>query len=439
MSRFAGGVRSTFSSLRVRNYRLFFAGQVVSVTGTWMQMIAQAWLVLNITGSAADLGLVTAFQFLPTLLLGPYAGVLADRFDKRRILLTTQAVSMTLALLLGVLAATGHVRLWMVVALAGGLGMVGAFDGPARQTFVLEMVGPGNLANALSLNTVTMNVGRLFGPAVAGVVIAKWDLSVCFIANGLSYIAAIIALLLMRPHELLTTERAQRAKGQLRDGFRYVWANPALRVPLLLMLAVGTLTYEFAVTMPVLAKRTFHVGAAGFGAMQSSMSIGAVVGGLLFATRTAPTFRRLVLAAIGFGTVVVALAMSPTYLVGMLVLPLVGVGSVLFVSLANATLQLASPPEMRSRVMALYAVAFIGSTPIGGPIIGWISQRFGVRWGLGVGGVAAVLGGIAAARSLRGVHGPTPTAEPAPAELDASQVSAAADRPPRSGAPGVAA
>ncbi|MCU0311074.1 MAG: MFS transporter [Acidimicrobiales bacterium] len=401
MTRLERGVRDTFSALAVRNFRLLFAGQVVSVTGTWMQMIAQSWLVLTLTGSAAVLGLVTALQFLPTLLLGPYAGVVADRVDKRRLLLVTQTLSGTLAITLGVLVATDVVQIWMVFVLAGALGLVGAVDMPARQSFTIEVVGPERLTNALSLNTITMNVGRLFGPAVAGLVISGWDLSVCFLANGLSFLAPTAALLAMRRDELNPTTPVPRAKGQLRDGLRYVWATPALRVPLLLMLVVGTLTYEFQVSLPVLARETFGVGAAGFGLLQSAMSIGAIVGGLLFATRATPTHRRMGLAAAGFGAVVLLLAVAPTYLSALMILPLVGAGSVLFLTLANSTLQLTADPQMRSRVIALYTVAFIGSTPIGGPIIGWIAQSFGARWALAVGGAAALLGAALAWRSLR--------------------------------------
>ena len=416
MTRIERGMRDTFSALAVRNFRLLFAGQVVSITGTWMQMIAQAWLVLTLTGSAAVLGLVTALQFLPTLLVGPYAGVVADRVDKRRLLVVTQSISGLLAITLGVLVATDAVQMWMVFVLAGCLGLVGAIDMPARQSFTMEVVGPERLTNALSLNTITMNVGRLFGPAVAGLVISGWDLSICFLANGVSFLAPTVALLAMRRHELRQTPPVQRAKGQLREGFRYVWATPALRVPLLLMLVIGTLTYEFQVSLPVLARDTFGVDAAGFGLLQSAMSVGAIVGGLLFATRATPTHRRLGLAAAGFGLVVLALALAPTYASALLVLPLVGAGSVLFLTLANSTLQLTADPHMRSRVIALYTVAFIGSTPIGGPLIGWVAQSFGARWSLALGGAAALTGAAFAWRSLRDQtidERPTAPSEPA--------------------------
>jgi len=293
------------------------------------------------------------------------------------------------------------VQLWMVIALAGSLGISTAFDSPSRQSFFLEMVGPDKVANALTLNSVTMNVGRLFGPAIAGFVIAKWDLSVCFLSNGFSYIAAIIALLLIRPSDLVPVPRAVRGKGQLREGLRFVWAEPALKVPLLLMLAIGTLTYEFSVTLPVLARGTFHVGASGFGLMQSVMSVGAIIGGLVLGTRAKPTPQRLVVVAGFFGLTVLALAATPNFTVALMVVPFVGAASILFMAMDNACLQLAASPEMRSRVMGLYAVAFLGSTPIGGPVIGFVAEHFGVRWAIAIGGATALIGALVAARALR--------------------------------------
>jgi MFS family permease len=416
VTRFQRGLRATFSAFAVRNYRLFFVGQVISITGTWMQMIAQSWLVLELTNSATVLGLVTALQWLPILVLGPWAGVLADRVDKRRLLMVTQVLSGTLALVLGSLVVTDVVELWMVLVIAGTLGVVSAIDMPARQSFVLEMVGPERLTNAVSLNTITMNMGRLVGPAIAGLVISYWDLAVCFIANGISFVAAVIALAVMRTDELQTTPPVQRSKGQLREGLRYVWATPTLRAPLLLMLAIGMFTYEFQVTLPVLARDTYGVGADGFGALQSAMSVGAIVGGLLFATRTDPTHRRLGLAAGGFGLIVLVLAAAPGFGAAIVVLPVVGLGSVMFLTLANSTLQLSAAPEMRSRVMALYTVAFIGSTPIGGPIVGAVAQAFGARWALVFGGTVAVVAASVAWRFLRSQPGLRPLRDAAPAE-----------------------
>ena len=393
-------LRDTFTSLAVPNFRRFFVGQMVSVSGTWMQMIGQSWLVLDLTGSPAALGIVTAAQFLPLLFLGPYTGVVADRRDKRKILLATQVASMVLALVLGVVVATGVTQLWMVIGLAGALGVATAFDSPCRQSFFLEMVGPEKVANALTLNSVTMNIGRLFGPAIAGFVIAEWDLSVCFVANAVSYVAAIVALVSIRPEELVRGPRVERSKGQLREGLKVVWAESALRVPLLLMLAIGTLTYEFSVTLPVLVRGTFGIGPSGFGMMQSVMSVGAIVGGLVIGTRVKPTPERLVVVAGCFGVVVLALALTPNYSVALMVAPFVGAASVLFMAMDNACLQLAATPEMRSRVMGLYAVAFLGTTPIGGPTIGFVAEHFGVRWAIAIGGATALIGALVAARAL---------------------------------------
>ena len=305
---------------------------------------------------------------------------------------------------------TGVVRLWMVFALALGLGLVNAFDMPGRQTFVLEMVGRDRLTNAVSLNSIVMNTGRLLGPAVAGAVIATWGLGVCFLANAASYLGAIAALLTMRRHELLVGPRTERRRGQLVEGLRYVWSTPALRVPLLLMIAIGTLTYEFQVSLPLLAKDTFGTGAAGYGLLQSAMSLGAIVGGLGLAARARPTHRRLGLAAVGFGLATGALALAPGYGTALVLLVVVGAASIMFITLANSTLQLTADPAMRSRVIALYGVAFLGSTPIGGPIVGWVGQVLGARWSLALGAAAALVAAAACWRSLARQH----VLEPAP-------------------------
>ena len=400
MTRVKRAWRDTFRALESRNYRRFFIGQIISVSGTWMQSVAQAWLVLKLTGSGVALGLVVACQFLPMLLLGPWAGVLADRVDKRRFLVITQATAATLALALGVLTATGTVQLWMVFLLAAALGTVSAFDMPARQTFVFEMVGPERLTNAVSLNSTVMNTGRLVGPAIGGVLIATVGLGVCFLVNAISYLAAIIALVGMRPDELLRTEPVARARGQLRAGFRYVWATASLRTPLVLMAVVGTLAYEFQVTLPLLARFTFGVGAEGYGLMASAMSLGAVVGGLGFASRATPSHRRLGLAGFAFGGLIIVVAVMPTYGATLAVLPLMGAASIAFITLGNSTLQLSADPAMRGRVIALYGVAFLGSTPVGGPIVGWIGETLGPRWAIGLGGLAALVATAFAWRSL---------------------------------------
>jgi MFS family permease len=419
MTRVERAARTTFRSLGSRNYRLYFMGQIVSVSGTWMQSVALGWLVLKITGSGTWLGLVIACQFLPVLLLGPFGGVIADRVDKRRFLLLTQSLAGALALTLGMLVLTDKITLTLVFALAMALGTVNAFDMPARQTFVFEMVGPDLLPNAVTLNSVIMNGSRIVGPAVAGVLIATVGLASCFIINGLSYLGCIVALTLMRPAELVRSEPKPRQKGQLREGFRYVRANPALRTPLLLMAAVGTLTYEFQISLPLVARYTFHVGAGSYGFMTSAMGLGAVIGGLVVANRARSSRRLLGIAGVVFGTLVLAASVMPTIGAMVLWLPLVGAASIAFISMSNTNLQLLAAPEMRGRVMALYSVAFLGSTPVGGPIVGWVGQTLGPRYALVLGGSTAVVASLLAWRSLN---------RPAPMVLTDDQLAEAEHR-----------
>lgn len=396
----------TFAALGVRNYKFYFYGQIVSVSGTWMQSLAQMWLVLELTHNGVWLGLVTATQFLPMMLFGPYGGLIADRVDKRKMLLFTQSAAGTLALVLGLLTITHSVHLWMVFALAFGLGCVNTVDNPTRQAFVMEMVGAGMITNAVTLNSVVINGARIVGPAIAGVLIGTVGVGPCFIINAASYLAVILGLFLMRPHELLPVDKVVRAKGQLMDGLRYAWKTPALRTPLLLVTVVGTLAYNFTVTLSLLSSRTFHAGASGFGIMTSCMGAGAVVGGLITASRSRPTGKRLVAVSFALGITLLTCAVMPVYPAELAALVLMGVANIGFIATANTTLQLASAPEMRGRVMALYGVAFLGTTPIGGPLVGWISQVAGPRTGIGVGGVACVLAAAAALPSLTGVRLP---------------------------------
>lgn len=380
----------TFAALANRNYRRYFAGQAVSLIGTWMQTVAQSWLVLTITGSGAALGLIVALQFLPVLLLAPYGGVVADRLPKRRLLIATQTTLAVLALTLGVLVVSGAVALWEVALLALGLGLVQAFDSPARQSFVLEMVGPTDLRNAVSLNSVLVNAARAVGPAVAGVLIATVGVGVCFLVNAASFVAVLASLATLDVAGLHRSPPIQRARGQLREGFAYVRATPTLAVPLLMMALIGTLAYEFQVVLPVVARETFHGGAGAYGAMTAAMGAGAVVGGLVVAGYARTGVRPLIAAAGAFGVLILLAAAAPTLTLEVLALALVGAGSIAFLAVGNSTLQLTSSPEMRGRVMALWAVAFIGSTPLGGPIAGLVAERAGPRWGLVLGAVAAL-------------------------------------------------
>ena len=391
MSAVRAAARQTFRSLRIRNFRLFFVAQLISVSGTWMQAVAQAWLVLHLTGSGVALGIVVGLQFLPMLLLGPFGGLVADRADKRNLLFATQSAGALLALALGTLVVTDSVVLWQVYLLAGLLGVVNLFDNPARQTFMIEMVGRDDLPNAVSLNASVMNASRVVGPAIGGVIITVFGLGICFFVNAASYVAVIVGLAMMRISELHPTEPVARARGQVREGFRYVWATPTLRNVLLAVSLIGIFAYNFTVTLALLAKVTFHGGAGAYAVLTSCMGAGAVIGGLVAAHRARPTPRLLQVLALIFGGLLAAVALAPTLLAADLLIVLMGAASIGFIATANATLQLTSDPAMRGRVMALYAMAFLGTTPIGAPLVGAIAQWTNPRVALLTGAMATVL------------------------------------------------
>jgi MFS family permease len=393
--------RVTFRSMSVRNYRLYFAGQLISTTGTWMQSIAQAWLVLQITGSGVALGVTVALQFTPVLLVGAWGGLVADRVDKRRLLVGTQAAAGVLALVLGSVTALGVVQLWMIYVLALGLGAVNALDNPARRAFVVEMVGAEHVSNAVSLSSAMFMAARVIGPAIAGLVIAGFGVSWCFFANGVSYSAAVIAFLAMRENEFFSVEPIPRRKGQLREGLRYAWSTPALRLVLVLTAVIGTLAFNFQVVLPLLAKQTFSGGADTLGVLYASMSIGSVIGALVSAHEAQATRRFVLGAALAFGAALVGAALAPTFALELLVLVPVGAAGIAFTAMANGVLQTETAPEMRGRVAALFTVAFLGSTPIGGPIIGWVSEQLGPRAGLWVGGIATLAVTVAAVAAIR--------------------------------------
>jgi len=397
--------RTTFASLSVPNYRRYYGGQAISLIGTWMQMTAQSWLVLTLTHSSTAVGLVIGLQTLPVLLLTPYGGVIADRSDKRRIMVALQSAMGVQALILGLLTVTGNVRVWEIGVLALLLGVNNAFENPARQAFMLELVGADHLRNAVSLNSVLVNVARAIGPAVAGLLIATVGSGVCFLVNAGSFVAVVASLVTMDRVALNPSTPAPRAKGQLREGLAYVRGTPDLAVPLLMMAAVGCLTYEFQVTLPVMASRGLHVGATGFGFMTGAMGIGAVIGGLRLAARGKTGLLPLVLAASGFGVAVALAAIAPSLGFELIALALAGAASISFMATGNSTLQLNAEPSMRGRVMSLWFVAFQGSTPIGGPIIGWVMGMLGARAGLGIGAVTCIIvaiAGLVAFRRLRG-------------------------------------
>jgi MFS family permease len=407
--RFAARQRRAFElrnlgrSLGVRNYRLYFLGQLISVIGTWMQTVAQSFLVLELTGSGTALGLATAARFLPMFLFGPLGGLAADRLDKQRVLYVTQTLSGLLAGVFAVLVATGSIRMWMVYLLALALGFVNVFDNPARQSFISEMVRPEELSNAVTLNSVSMNMARVFGAALGGLLVATLGLATCFALNGVSFIAVLVSLALMRRADLYPALPLRRQRGQVRAGLRYVQQTPELVIPLVMIAVIGTLAWEFQVTLPLMARYTFHRGAATYGVMASVMGAGAVVGGLVAASRQTPRARALAVAAGGWGLAILAAAVAPTLAWELVALIFVGYGSITFNSMAKTTLQLAAVPAMRGRVMALWAMAWLGSTPIGGPIVGWVAQELSARWSLAVGGLPTVLIALAAWPALTNI------------------------------------
>jgi MFS family permease len=412
--------RETFASLSIPNYRRYFAGQAISLVGTWMQMIAQSWLVLTITGSSVDLGFIVALQALPVLLLGPYGGVIADRVDKRRLMIILQSLMGVQALILGLLTVFGAIHLWEIAVLATALGINTAFENPSRQAFITEMVGSKSLRNAVSLNSVLVNVARAVGPAVAGLLIATVGEGVCFLVNAGSFVAVVASLLTMDSSQLHPSEPTPRARGQLREGLSYVRHTPELALPLLMMGLVGMLTYEFQVSLPTMDHQALHLGSSGYGFMTAAMGVGAVIGGLYTAARGHTGLRPLVLASSGFGVFVLLAAVAPNLPFELAALAFVGASSVSFIAIGNATLQLSAAPQMRGRVMALWFVAFQGSTPIGGPLVGWIIAAAGARVGLGVGGITCLVVaalGVAALRHWPARSVPAAAAAPAGALL----------------------
>ena len=401
MTRVVRAGRVTFAALSIPNYRRYYAGQSISLIGTWMQMTAQSWLVYTLTHSGTMLGVIIALQTLPVLVLGPYGGVVADRVDKRKMMIGLQTAMGVQALILGALTVTGAIRVWQIGILAALLGFNNAFENPARQSFMMELVGAEHLRNAVSLNSVLVNVARSIGPAVAGIFIATVGDGVCFLINAVSFIPVVFTLRSMDLTKLATVTPAPRAQGQLREGLRYIRYTPTLAVPLVMMAIAGCLTYEFQVSLPVMADRGLHVGATGFGFMTAAMGAGAVLGGLLVAARGKTGLRPLVLSALGFGTALVLATIAPDLPLELIALGIAGGGSIAFMSMGNSTLQLNSAPEMRGRVMSLWFVAFQGSTPIGGPLVGLTMAAIGPRAGLGLGATVALLVAFLGALAIR--------------------------------------
>lgn len=397
--------RRTFSSLANPNYRKFFLGQTTSLIGTWMQTTAQSWLVFTLTHSATDIGFVVALQTLPVLLLGPYGGVIADRVDKRRLMIVLQSMMGVQAAALAILSIAHDVTYLDVCILAVVLGLNNCFENPSRQAFVLEMVGADNLRNAVSLNSTMNNVARAVGPAIAGVLIAAVGEGWCFALNAVSFIAVVGSLVAMDRTTLNPSKPTARAKGQLLEGFRYVARTPQLAIPLVMMGLVGMLAYEFQVTLPIVAGTVFHGSSAIYGVLMAAMGIGAVIGGLWTAARGKTGVRAMIQASFVFGVCMTFAGLAPALAIELVAMALVGFASVTFLSMANSTLQLNTDPQMRGRVMALWAVAFMGSTPIGGPLIGWITSLLGARVGLGVGAASCFVAGLIGLLALRRIRG----------------------------------
>lgn len=389
---------NTFSSLKIRNYRMFYIGQAISTSGTWMQGIAQAWLVLKLTNSGTQLGLVTALQFLPILLFGAYGGLVADRFSKRKILLITQSLFAILAILLGILVFTSLIKIWMVYVFALLFGIVNAIDNPVRRSFVIEMVGKRNIRNAVTLYTSLVNLTRIIGPAIAGILIATTGLALCFILNGISYLAVIVMLFMMNTSELRISKPVKYKKGQIKkqiiQGIQYAISKPLIFSTLIIISIIGTLTYEFQVSLPLIAQKTFNGDARTFAALTASIGMGAVIGGLITASWKKRSDYSFSYAALFFGTAVILASIMPNLTLIMISLVIVGIFSSYFVSLGNHILQSESNSNMRGRVMSFWSMALVGSTAIGGPIIGIVGEYAGPRWCLMLGGIAAIIAGI---------------------------------------------
>ena len=391
----------TFSSLSIYNYRVFAAGALVSNTGTWMGRVAQDWLVLTELAPSSSLappvalGIVTGLQFAPLALFAPIAGMISDRFPKRRILFATQSALALTSLLTGVLVVTGSVRLWQIFVLAFVQGVAAALDNPARQTFVSEMVPHESLSNAVGLNSASFNAGRLIGPGLAGLVIAAFGTGPAFFLNTFSFVAVLFALARMRPGELNITPR-HSGKGQIREGLRYVRGRPDIILIMALVFVIGTFGMNFQMTTALMATQVFNKGAGAYGLLGSIMAVGSLSAALMSARRPNPRLRVLLIAYAAFAVAGAALALAPSYFwFGVLLVP-VGVTALTVLTTANSMVQLSVDPAMRGRVMALYMAVFMGGTPLGSPFIGWIGSAWGPRWTILVGSIATALAVVAA-------------------------------------------
>lgn len=386
------------------NYRRFVSSHAISVTGTWMQRVAQDWLVLELTDSAIAVGIATSLQFLPILLFGVWGGVLADRYDRRRLLVGTQAISALLAAALAVCALTGVATIELVYALAVGLGLVTVIDVPARQAFITDLVPEDDFVNAQSLHSMVHNVGRLVGPAVAGLLIASFGVGVAFSINAVSFVTVIVALLRIDPHALHYTQRQPHGKGQARAGLRYVWGHPEILACLALVAVVALLGQNFRVVLPLLARDTFDGGAEVYGWLTSALGLGAVLGALATATRMRSSARSLLAWTLVFGLVNLLAAATPSLVTALVVMVALGIANITVNTLGRTVVLLQADPAMRGRVIALHGMVFLGSTPFGGPLLGWVCETWGPRAGFVVAGVSSVLIGLAMLPRIRSLE-----------------------------------
>jgi MFS family permease len=404
MTRLRLAASDTFRSIRTRNFRLFFTGQMLSMIGTWMEMVAITWVVLDLTDSGLALGMVTAAQFGPTLLLGPWGGLLADRLDRHRFMVTTQSCYAAVAVLLATLVVTDHVSVPLLYTFAGVWGVLTALDNPTRRALVIDMVDHQDLPNAVGLNTALMTGSRVVGPALAGVLIAGPGVEWCFVLNAFSYVAVIGALLRMNRAELRRSPQVPRSKGQLREGLRYTRQTQELWLPLVFIAVMGTLAFNYQVTLPLFAKRSLGGDATAFTWLFAMMSLGSMLGALTVARRRAMDVGFLVTYGTSMAVSTFAVAAAPVLPLALVAVVPLGFSSAVVMSGANAVMQLRADPRMRGRVLALLSTVFLGSTPIGGPIVGAISEALGARAGLAVGGVAVALVTVWVARQLHRTH-----------------------------------
>ncbi len=385
---------SAFSSLRIRNYRMYYSAQSISYTGTFLQIIAQDWLVLELTNSGTMLGLVSACQYLPMLLLGLWGGVIIDRFSKINLVFITQLGSSILSFVLGMLVVTGLIQTWMVFVFALLLGIINCIDNPTRQAFIYEMVGKAEIQNAVGLWTSLISITRIVGSALAGILIATVGIGLCFILNALSFLPAMISLFMMRKEELQPSTPVPRAKGQVLEGLRYVWQTPILRHLLVMFAVVGTLSWEWQASVPLFARFTLGGDATLYSTLTVAMSIGMIIGSVVSAANRPVSVTRISYMAVFFGVSVLLMSLTTTAPWAIVAFILAGLFFTIYANLTTSALQVHADSAFRGRVMSLWAIAFFGSTAIGGPIIGWVGESFGAPWALVVGGIAAIAAGV---------------------------------------------